>query len=328
MGESPALRRAMALAERFARTSLSVLLQGETGTGKELFARMIHERSGRPGRFVAVNCGALPRAMIEGLFFGHRRGAFTDAHESAQGFIEAADKGTLYLDELASLPLENQVKLLRVLESGEVYRVGETEPRGVDLRVVASVQESPVGLVASGVLRLDLCERVAGVVIILPPLCEREDDVLVLADHFACQQGKKMGPAVYDLLRRYGWPGNVRELRATLERAAALSDGGPIEARMIAEAMALGAADPREAAPFSSPSRSAVEFEERERLVAACQANGWHAGRTAAALGLARVTIWRRLRRMGLSLRAQKRLHTVSGIERNKSTQSESLRAT
>jgi len=304
-----------------------VLLQGATGTGKELFARRIHERSERTGRFVPVNCGALPRTMIETLLFGHRRGAFTDAHESVPGFIEAADRGTLYLDELASLPLEDQVKLLRVLESGEVYRVGETEPSGVDLRVVASVQESPVSLVASSALRLDFCERVAGVVIVLPPLCERGDDVLVLADHFACRQGKAMGPGVYDKLRGYRWPGNVRELRTTLERAGALSDGGPIEARMIAEAIELGAPEVRGAAPFPLSSRSAVEFEERERLVAACEANGWHAGRTAAALGIARVTVYRRLRGMGLSLRAQKRLRTVSRIDRNNRTQSESMRA-
>src|SRR6266487_3741219 len=269
LGESPVLRRAISLAERFARTSLSVLLQGATGTGKELFARRIHKRSGRTGRFVPVNCGALPRTMIESLLFGHRRGAFTDAHESVPGFIEAADRGTLYLDELASLPLEDQVKLLRVLESGDVYRVGETEPRGVDLRVVASVQESPVSLVAAGALRLDFCERVAGVVIILPPLCERGDDVLVLADHFACRQGKAMGPGVYDKLRGYRWPGNVRELLATLERAGALSDGGPIEAHTIAEAIELGASDVRGATSFPLSSRSAAEFEERDRLVAA-----------------------------------------------------------
>lgn len=328
IGEAPALRRAIALAERFARTSLSVLLQGATGTGKELFARRIHERSGRTGRFVPVNCGALPRTMIETLLFGHRRGAFTDAHESAPGFIEAADRGTLYLDELASLPFEAQVKLLRVLESEEVYRVGETEARRVDLRVVASVQESPTSLVASGVLRLDFCERVAGVVITLPPLCERGGDVLALADHFACRQGKAMGPGVCDMLRQYSWPGNIRELRATLERAAALADGGPIDARMIAEAIELGAADLTAAAPVPLGSRSTVEFEERERLVAACEANGWHAGRTAAALGIARVTIYRRLRGMGLSLRAQKRLHTVSGIDRSNSSRSESIRAT
>jgi DNA-binding NtrC family response regulator len=216
------------------------------------------------------------------------------------------------LDELASLPPEDQVKLLRVLESDEVYRVGDTEPRRVDLRVVASVQESPASLMASGVLRLDFCERVAGVVIILPPLCERGDDVLILADHFACRQGKALGPEAYAMLREYRWPGNARELRATLERAAALSDGGPIEARMIAEAIALGAVEVGEAAQATPPSRSAIELAERERLVAACEANGWHAGRTAAGLGIARVTLYRRLKAAGLLLRAQKRLHRLA----------------
>ncbi len=328
LGESPALRRALALAERFARTSLCVLIEGATGTGKELFAHRIHECSRRAGRFVAINCGALPRTMIETLLFGHRRGAFTDAHESAPGLIEAADKGTLYLDELASLPLEDQVKLLRALESEEVYRLGETEPRRVDVRMVASVQERPANLVASGVLRLDFCERVAGVVITLPPLCERGDDVLVLADHLAHRLGKTFGAGVDQLLKRYRWPGNVRELRAALERAAALSDGGPIEARAIAEAIELGAphtSGPGQAGPSH---RTAIQLAERERLVAACEANGWHAGRTAAALGIARVTIYRRLRRIGLSLRAHKRLYTVSRIERSNDRQAESSRTT
>ncbi len=327
LGEAPQLRRALALAERFARSSLSVLLQGATGTGKELLARCIHDWSRRPGRFVPVNCGALPSTMIESLLFGHRRGAFTDAHESAPGFIDAADKGTLYLDELGSFPLEGQVKLLRVLESQEVYRLGETGPRPVDLRVVASVQTSPASLVASGVLRLDLCERVAGVVITLPTLRERGNDVFVLADHFARSRGKALGLGVSAVLRDYGWPGNVRELRAVLERAGALADGGAIESGMIAEAIELGAPDVRGAASFPLSSRSAVELEERDRLVAACEANGWHAGRTAASLGLARVTIYRRLRRMGVSLRARKRLHTVSRIARHNGRESESTRA-
>ena len=308
LGEGRALRHAMNLVKRFARTSLCILLQGATGTGKELFAQMIHEESGRRGRFVPINCGALPRTMIESLLFGHRRGAFTGAHESAPGFIEAADQGTLYLDELASLPLEDQVKLLRVLESEEVYRVGDTAPRKVDLRVVSSVQERPGTLVASGNLRLDLCERLAGVVIMLPSLRERGDDICVLADHFARRLGKTLGEGASTVLRQYGWPGNVRELRAVIERAVALSDDSGIEARMISEAIALGAAEVVRGTPAASEFH---EFKEREHLIAACKANGWHAGRTATALGRARVTLYRRLKAAGLLLRAEKRIHRL-----------------
>jgi transcriptional regulator with PAS, ATPase and Fis domain len=293
---------------------LSVLLEGATGTGKELFARMIHEQSGRPGRFVPVNCGALPHTMIESLLFGHRRGAFTDAHESAPGLVEAASRGTLYLDELASLPLHDQVKLLRVLESHEVYRVGETEPRGVDLRVVSSVQERPARLVTSGMLRLDFCERVAGVVVVLPPLSERGDDVWILADRFAHEHGKRLGPNVSHVLRQYGWPGNVRELRAVIERAAALADEDVIEARLIPDAIALGAAEDVAATETAPPHGTAERFEERTHLIAACTANGWHAGRTATALGIARVTLYRRLKAAGLLLRNEKRIHRVRAV--------------
>ena len=290
------------------------MLQGATGTGKELFARMVHEQSGRPGRFVPVNCGALPRTMIESLLFGHRRGAFTDAHESAPGFLEASNHGTLYLDELASLPPEDQVKLLRVLESEEVYRVGETEPRRVDLRVVTSVQERPARLVASGMLRLDFCERVAGVVVALPPLRERGDDVCILAGHFARRHSKGLGQGVSEVLRGYDWPGNVRELRAVIERAVALSDGVPIEAQMIADAIALGAAELSPVTDAVPPGRNGRQVEEREHLIAVCEANGWHAGRTATALGMARVTLYRRLKAAGLLLRTEKKIHRVRAL--------------
>jgi len=217
------------------------------------------------------------------------------------GFIAAADHGTLYLDELGSLPAEDQVKLLRVLESKDVFRVGDTDARRVDVRVVSSVQERPATLLASGSLRLDLCERLAGVVISLPPLREREDDVYVLANHFARRLGKTLRDDADGVLREYGWPGNVRELRAVIERAAALSDGDGIDARVVADAIALGAAE-------VVASRETV-FEERDYLIAVCKANDWHAGRTATALGIARVTLYRRLKAAGLVLRTEKRVH-------------------
>ena len=167
---------------------------------------------------------------------------------------------------------------------------------------------------ASGTLRLDFCERIAGVVVVLPPLDERGNDVCLLAERFAGRQGKVLGHGVSDVLGQYGWPGNVRELRAVMERAAVLSAGDVIEARMISDAIALGAAEVVELAAPPSLYRPAGQFEEREHLIAACKANGWHAGRTATALGIARVTLYRRLKEAGLLLRTEKKIHRVRAL--------------
>jgi len=300
---------------------VSVLLKGATGTGKELFARLIHERSQRPGRFVPVNCGALPSGMVESLLFGHRRGAFTDARETAVGFIEASSEGTLYLDELESLPVEGQVKLLRVLESQEIYRVGDTDPRPVDLRVVASVHEGLPGLVAAGVLRRDLCERLAGLVITLPPLRERDDDAWMLATCFSRQHGRSLSTGVHEVLNAYDWPGNVRELRLAIERAIVLSDEATISPDMLSEAIDLGVSSVGNGREFAVAIGAGARLQERQLLLGACEAHAWHAGRTAHALGIARVTLYRRLKALGFSLRAQKRLHVVSPRERNNGNQ-------
>ena len=196
IGESPAIRRALALAERYARSRLPILLVGPTGTGKELFAHHIHERSGQPGPLVEVNCCALPRDMVESLLFGHRRGAFTGAIESTVGYVERSDGGTLFLDELESLAFEAQGKLLRVLETGDVERLGIGAKRHVDLRVVSAVQDDISGAVDGGRFRRDLFQRVAGVVIKLPPLSTRPEDVVPL---------RSISPAFGGGSSRWGW---------------------------------------------------------------------------------------------------------------------------
>ena len=306
VGESPAIRKAIALAKRVAVTDLPILLAGPTGTGKELFAAEIHRWSGLPGSFVDVNCAALPREMVEALLFGHRRGAFTGATDHASGLLDEAQGGTLFLDEMLSMPTEIQSKLLRVLETGEVRRIGETLKRRVRFRTLGAVQESAgEGLVARD-LRADLLQRVAGIVIELPPLAHRDDDVILLASHFAARKQRSLASDVAAVLRGHGWPGNVRELRMTIDRACALSNNGILGATALAESIGLGAAllsNERRSGPAAE---SASVQPARARLLATFAAHEWNAGRTAQALGLGRTTLFKQLKFLGISLRQER----------------------
>jgi len=302
VGVSPAIRRAVALAERYARTRLPVLVVGATGTGKELLAQHIHERSGRSGPLVDVNCCALPRDMVESLLFGHRRGAFTGAVDSSIGHLERSDRGTLFLDEVTSLAVEAQGKLLRTLETGEVQPLGASAKRRLDLRVVAAAQDDIGRAVTTVRFRRDLFQRLAGVVIELPPLAARLEDVLPLARHFAALQGRRLEAGVERVLLNYAWPGNVRELRLTIERAVQLADNGTLPASALAESIGLGGTAPPEAAETSG---------ERAALARLCESHEWHGGEIARALGISRTTLHRRLRELGLSLRHGKKYHFV-----------------
>ena len=304
IGRSLALRRAVAILERYASTPLPILLVGATGTGKELFARHLHSRSGRRGALVDIDCGALPRDMIEGLLFGYRRGAFTSATEDREGLLEAADGGTLFLDELASLPEEGQRKLLRVLDTAEVRRLGETRTRAVRLRVVAALEQGAASPSGPHALRRDLYQRLAGAVIHLPALAERPEDILPLARHFAALQGQALAPGAELVLERYDWPGNVRELRRVIERAGPLVENGILPTGAIAEAIALGAWPRRPEPPTAGT----------DPLLAACAAHRWHAGRTAAALGISRTTLYLQLQRLGISLREAKKSGIVQRL--------------
>jgi DNA-binding NtrC family response regulator len=296
---SPAMRQAVARARQFAATDLSVLLVGETGTGKELFARAIHHWSGRRGPLVDVNCGALPRDMVEGILFGHRRGAFTGAVEDAPGLIEEAHGGTLFLDEVGSLPRDSQVKLLRVLDSGEVRRLRDSRTRRVAFRTIAAAQADVAARIATGDFRRDLFQRLAGLVIELAPLAQRAEDLTLLAAAFARRLGATLGEGVAAVLHRYTWPGNVRELQAAVTRAARLATGSVISAAALAEAIALGAPG-----PITIPVPLDGDEEERERLIAVYRAHGGNARLTASALGISRATFYRRARDLGVSLDA------------------------
>jgi transcriptional regulator with PAS, ATPase and Fis domain len=213
-----------------APTPLTVLILGETGTGKELFAQAIHERSPRRRHpFLKINCGALPETILESELFGYEKGAFTGAAQTKPGLFEAANGGSIFLDEVGELPRSTQVKLLRVLESGEVMRVGSVKPRRVDVRVVSATNRDVNQLVAEGAFRLDLLYRINGFTFTLPPLRARKTEIAPLARHFAIRAAAHTSsrvpgftPAAVKVLERYPWPGNIRELRNVIERSVAL----------------------------------------------------------------------------------------------------------
>jgi len=295
VGQSAAIRRARDLIERYAPTPIPFLLVGATGTGKELIARHLHALSTRRGRFVAVNCGALPREMAEGLLFGYERGAFSGAVRRHRGHIECADEGTLFLDELLSLPPDGQAMLLRALDTGEIQRLGEETERRIDVRVIGAVQDDQEERLARGAFRRDLYQRLAGVVLELPPLAERMEDVLPLAEYFATQRGQRLEAGTSQELMTYGWPGNVRELRQVNERAGQLVENGTLPAVAVAEAIALGRATCH------------ATDGERERLLALGGAHDWDVHTLATAFGMGRTRFYKWLKDRGIRLRDLKR---------------------
>ena len=246
IGRSRGLARTIDLIMRAAPSRAHVLIQGESGTGKELVARMLHESSPRAGQpFVVVNCGAIPRELVESEFFGHERGAFTGATERRAGVFELADKGTLFLDEIGELPLAQQPRLLRVLETRRVRPVGASAAeREVDVRVVAATHRDRAAEVEAGRCRLDLYHRLSMLSMVVPPLRDRPDDLEPLARHFLAAEEADVGPRqfapdVFLAMRSYHWPGNVRELRNAIMRAATLSDGVITSAELMAGVSSL-----------------------------------------------------------------------------------------
>ncbi len=293
VGRSAAMERAAGLAERYASTSLPILLVGETGTGKEVFAQHIHELSGRRGPLVDVNCCALPREMVESLLFGHSRGAFTGAVASVQGYVRRSHAGTLFLDELDSLGTEAQGKLLRVLETQTVEPLGGDKKQRLDLRVVGAAA-TDLELCAR-TFRTDLYQRLAGVVIHLPSLRHRLEDVIPLAEHFARQQGRRLDAGADRVLLSYEWPGNVRELRQVIERAGRLVQNGTLPAAELAEAIDLGHVRPRSRGASVSSASSTDDVLEQ------CRIHGWNVSAAARSLHISRATLYRRLATQGIS---------------------------
>ncbi|MBD3637829.1 MAG: sigma-54-dependent Fis family transcriptional regulator [Crocinitomicaceae bacterium] len=230
IGNSPALNRALNVAAQVAPTDITVLITGESGTGKEVMPKIIHQLSSRKhGAYIAVNCGAIPEGTIDSELFGHEKGSFTGAHDQRKGYFEVADKGTIFLDEVAELPLPTQVRLLRVLETGEFIRVGSSKPIKTDVRVVAATNENMQEAIHSGKFREDLFYRLSTVPISLPPLRKRKEDIHLLFRKFAVDFSEKyrMPPikltddAVH-MLKNYNWPGNIRQLKNITEQISVI----------------------------------------------------------------------------------------------------------
>ncbi|OGB13770.1 MAG: sigma-54-dependent Fis family transcriptional regulator [Burkholderiales bacterium RIFCSPLOWO2_12_67_14] len=259
-GRAPSMKRVYEQISRVAGTGLTVLITGESGTGKEVVAQTIHELSRRRKMpFLGVNCGAISPHLIESEIFGHEKGSFTGADRQHQGFFERASGGTLFLDEITEMPLELQVKLLRVLETGRFMRVGATQSQEVDVRIVAATNRSPQHAVDSGRLREDLLYRLNVFPIELPPLRDRLSDVDLLAEHFLRQISEQEGkvkvftPDALEQLTRYHWPGNVRELRNAVHRAYVMAPGAQIDAQWLPRSGEKADEPARACAPVSAP---------------------------------------------------------------------------
>ena len=299
VAQSPAIRRVIDLARRVAQVDSTVLVTGESGVGKERIARLVHDESARgDGPFVAINCGAVPESLLESELFGHARGAFTGATQDRPGLFEAANGGTLLLDEIGEVPPAMQVKLLRVLQEREVRRVGENRNRPVDVRVVAATNRDLAAEVHAARFRQDLFYRLRVVEIRVPPLRERSDDILPLARTFlgasASRTGRKVvgfTPAAANRLVRYAWPGNVRELENAVERAVVLARGARIDAEDLPEEVSL-ATPALEVGDVVRP----LEEVEREYILAVVAAAGGNRARAAEQLGIGSATLYRKLK--------------------------------
>jgi two-component system, NtrC family, response regulator HydG len=309
IGRSPAFQRMLELVSRVGPSQASVLLLGESGTGKELVAQAVHEASPRAANpLVVVDCASLPETLFESELFGHERGAFTGASTSKPGLVEAASGGTLFLDEVGDIPLPMQVKLLRLLESGTYRRVGSTELRRTDVRVVAATHRDLKGMVSEGRFREDLYYRLSTFPITLPALRDRVEDIPLLAvallARVAPQRRMSLSTGALAVLQRHAFPGNVRELRNVLERAALLADGASIEPVHVERA--LGSDTPASARRASGPtsseslpaSASDASLRSVERAALQAQLKAHHGSRAELArkLGISERSLYRKLR--------------------------------
>jgi DNA-binding NtrC family response regulator len=301
IGESPQLHGVIEQLSRVAPTEASALLIGESGSGKELAARAIHDGSARAAQpFVAINCGAIAPGLIEAELFGHERGSFTGATQSHVGVFERAHEGTLFLDEITEMPVELQVRLLRVLDAKRFFRVGGTREIQVDVRVIAATNRCPIKAVRDGQLREDVLYRLAVFPINIPPLRERGDDVELLAQHFLTAMNERKGTSrafsqrSLQTLREHSWPGNVRELRNAVERAYILSDG-QVEIVPLAASGRDGEAPHMNSMDIRISVGSRLEEVERTLIEATLQRYAGNKKRAAQTLGCSLKTLYNKL---------------------------------
>jgi two-component system NtrC family response regulator len=308
IGSAPPMKALFDTMQLAAPTASTVMIVGETGTGKELVARAIHYNSPRKeGSFVTVNCGAIPETLIESELFGHRKGAFTGANSDRKGKFEAADGGTLFLDEVGEIPLGLQPKILRVLQSGEVDRIGAEQPARVDVRILAATHRDLEKMIEEGAFREDLYYRLAVVPLKVPPLRDRREDIPLLAEHLlrkmidkTGRQGLRLPPELFALFDRYAWPGNVRELENTIERMVVLSRDDQLDVGTLPEKI-RGTPDGVSATGFKLPPQG-VRLDELERdlIRQALERNAGNRTKAAKDLGLTRNTLLYRMQKHGL----------------------------
>jgi DNA-binding NtrC family response regulator len=294
IGDSRPMRRLRELIATIAPTRLAVLIEGETGSGKERVASLVHHRSQRRGCFVPFNVCALGESMFEDSLFGHVKGAFTGALSDARGFLREADGGSAFFDEISGLPTGLQAKLLRAIETGVFRPIGAAHDARSDFRVIAATNEQLDGLVDAGRFRADLRHRLSGVVIAVPSLADRVDDIPELVHHFAARAlgaAATVEPSAIELLMSHDWPGNVRELKQVVDVAAAFARRS-IDAGAVEQALAHRHS--------RVPSTRTDERVERRELMGALQRMSWDVGRTAAHLGVHRATMYRRMKRHGI----------------------------
>jgi two-component system nitrogen regulation response regulator NtrX len=312
---SAVMEKIMAQVERVAASESRVCILGETGTGKELVARTLHERSPRAaGPFVALNCAAVPAELIESELFGHEKGSFTGAAGRHAGKFEQADGGTIFLDEIGDMPLPMQAKLLRVLEEGEVERIGGDKPIAVNVRVLVATHRDLEALAREGKFRQDLFHRVYVFPLLLPPLRARAEDIPALVAHFAAQVCAQnnwkpivFAPEAIAELQTYSWPGNVRELRNVIERVILLSSDGPVTVETVRSALPQALSASPISGGSSGPLAERVQHFERETILAELRRSNYHVTNAAKALGLERSHLYKKAEQLGIEIQKQRR---------------------
>ncbi len=308
VGQAPELLHVLEMASRVARRDSTVLIRGETGTGKELLARAIHQNSSRKNQpFVTINCGAIPKDLLESELFGHVRGSFTGAIAAKRGKVESADGGTLFLDEVGELPLELQVKLLRLLQNGEVEKVGATGARQVNIRVLAATHRNLQALIEDGAFREDLYYRLAVVPLTLPSLHERSSDIPELVQHLFLKAKQKhdlpnlrLSPALIDHFVAYRWPGNVRELENVIERLVVLAGGDEITLEDLPDFLRKARHQPEAIEFHLPPTGISLERVEKELILRALDKFGGNQTQAAHYLDISRRTLIYRMEKHGI----------------------------
>ncbi|MCS7023783.1 MAG: sigma-54 dependent transcriptional regulator [Bryobacteraceae bacterium] len=310
IGRSRALLYTLDVASRAAQSDSTVLLRGETGTGKELLAKAVHFSSRRKdGPFVAINCGAIPRELLESELFGHVKGAFTGAVNHKKGKVEAADGGTLFLDEIGEMPFELQVKLLRMIQEREIEKVGGTEAIKVDVRIIAATHRNLQAMVEDGTFREDLYYRLAVIPIELPPLRERTEDIPELVNHFFARAKQRLGREnlrfphhLMPYFTNYRWPGNIRELENVIERMIVLARTDEVSLEDLPDCMRRATGPSAGSIPIDIPEEGiSLEGVERELLLRALQKADWNQSKAARYLDISRKTLIYRMEKYGLS---------------------------